>query len=303
MDLGQARKVFFDGFLRHRDAYQMELPLVPLGELYGTRLETWLDEHDVEVRLTTGVRSVEIDEEGGIEGVVLRSSETVPADFVVLSVPFDRVASLLGPEGLGRVPSLDRIDQFRASPITGVHLWFDRPVCPYDHAVTVGRTIQWVFNHTAIQGRVAASDGGQYLQIVISASYELVDRSKDEILKIVRDELAAIWPAAAEARLERSWVVTEHGATFSVRPGIDAIRPRPAHPDRRPLPRRRLDKHRLARHDGRGRPQRLPRRRRHPRRPRPPRPAAPPRPSERPPLPPPTRRERLTPLRRASTNT
>ena len=41
-----------------------------------------------------------------------------------------------------------------ASPITGVHLWFDRPVCPLDHVVTVGRLIQWVFNHTAIQGAV-----------------------------------------------------------------------------------------------------------------------------------------------------
>ena len=67
----------------------------------------------------------------------------------------------------------------------GVHLWFDKPVCPFDHVVTPGRLIQWVFNHTAIQGRgVAAAEGGpepgageravapdaqlsQYLQVVI----------------------------------------------------------------------------------------------------------------------------------------
>jgi len=41
MDVGHARKVFLDGFLKHRDGYRMELPLVPLGELYGTRLEAW----------------------------------------------------------------------------------------------------------------------------------------------------------------------------------------------------------------------------------------------------------------------
>ena len=42
MDVGHARKVFLDGFLRNRDGFQMEIPLVPLGELYGTRLEAWL---------------------------------------------------------------------------------------------------------------------------------------------------------------------------------------------------------------------------------------------------------------------
>ena len=44
MDVGYARKVFLDGFLRNRDGFQLEIPLVPLGELYGTRLESWLRE-------------------------------------------------------------------------------------------------------------------------------------------------------------------------------------------------------------------------------------------------------------------
>src|SRR5690606_31274589 len=39
------------------------------------------------------------------------------------------------------------------------------------------------------------------------------------------EELAAIWPSVREATLKRWWVVTEHGATFAVRPGIDALRP------------------------------------------------------------------------------
>ena len=42
MDVGHARKVFVDGFLRHRDGYRMEIPTAPLGEVYGSRLERWL---------------------------------------------------------------------------------------------------------------------------------------------------------------------------------------------------------------------------------------------------------------------
>jgi len=232
MDVAHARKVFLDGFLRHRDGFRMEIPLVPLGELYGSRLERWLAARGVSLRLTTGVRSVEADEEGAVSGVTLRSGEAVAADFVVLAVPFDRVAAML-PGGLAeRVPALAGLDALHASPITGIHLWFDRPVCPFDHVVTIGRQIQWVFNHTAIQGRRPGdAEHGQYLQLVVSASYDLLALDKSQVLAAVLAELGEIWPAARDATLLRSWVVTEHGATFAVRPGVDAHRP----PQRTPV--------------------------------------------------------------------
>lgn len=224
MDVGHARKVFLDGFLRNCHGHVMEVPLAPLGELYGTRLEVWLREREVEVRLTTGVRSVDIDDEGAVAGVTLRNGETLAADFVVLAVPFERVAGLIPERDRERLPSLAGLEQIEASPITGVHFWFDRPVCPFDHVVTVGRMVQWVFNHTALQGR-ELEGGGQYLQLVISASYDLLAQSRDQIRDAALAELATIWPAAREAALKRWWVVTEHGATFAVRPGIDALRP------------------------------------------------------------------------------
>jgi squalene-associated FAD-dependent desaturase len=236
MDVGHARKVFVDGFLSTRTGFQMELPLVPLGELYGSRLQSWLREHEVSVRLTTGVRSIDLDEEGALRGVTLRSGEPLGADFVVLAVPFDRVRGLFPESTLMRLPDLAGLDLLKSSPITGVHLWFDRPVCPFDHVVTPGRLIQWVFNHTAIQGRgnlepSSVTNPGQYLQIVISASYDLLHLERQAIRDAVMTELAEIWPVAREARLERWWVVTEHGATFAVRPGVDKLRP----PQRTPV--------------------------------------------------------------------
>jgi squalene-associated FAD-dependent desaturase len=238
MDVGHARKVFVDGFLANSEGFQIELPLVPLGELYGGRLEHWLRDHDVEVRLTSGVRSLALDGDAGLRGVLLRDGRALEADFVVLAVPFDRVASLVPAEAARRLPLLTRIERLEASPITGIHLWFDRPICPFDHVVTPGRLVQWVFNHSAIQGRNApglpesppVSAGevaapGQYLQVVISASYDLLGRDKEEIRGLVLADLAEIWPEVKEARLLRSWVVTEHGATFAVRPGVENLRP------------------------------------------------------------------------------
>ena len=165
--------------------------------------------------------------------MTLRSGEAIAADFVVLAVPFDRVARRSSPDDLaGGSPALDGLDALDGLADHGVHLWFDRPVCPFDHVVTVGRLIQWVFNHTAIQGRRPGdAAAGSTSNSSSAPSYDLLPLDKTAIRDAVLAELAEIWPAAREATLLRWWVVTEHGATFAVRPGVDALRP----PQRTPV--------------------------------------------------------------------
>ncbi|MGL4550484.1 MAG: FAD-dependent oxidoreductase, partial [Gemmataceae bacterium] len=48
--LRYARKVFVDGFLKHRDGFTVEVPTVPLGELYGDEMLASLGRLGVEVR-------------------------------------------------------------------------------------------------------------------------------------------------------------------------------------------------------------------------------------------------------------
>jgi squalene-associated FAD-dependent desaturase len=217
-----ARQVVVDGLLRNRDGYTIEIPRIPLGELYGTRLESWLAAQGVNLRLGTSVRSILLDEEGSARGAVLRDGTPIEADLVLLAVPFDRVRALLPAVAQARWPRLRAIELHEAVPITGIHLWFDRKVCPHTFALLLGRTVQWVFDHTAIRGENGA---GQYLQLVVSASYELAPRAPAEIRDIALADLRALWPEAmANASLLRWRVITEHSATFSVRPGIQPAR-------------------------------------------------------------------------------
>lgn len=222
MDIGHARKVFFEGFLKNQQGYALDIPAAPLGEIYGVRMEEWLARKGVEVRLKTGVKRIEIDHESSIQSVILRSGERVDADFVIVTVPFDRIADMFEVDASGNSAAPKSIESIEASPITGVHLWFDRRVFPFAHSAIVGKTIQWVFNHTELQGR---EPEGQYLQVVISASYDLVGRDNESIKDLVLKELSELWPEAAAATLKRYRVVIEHGATFAVRPGVDALRP------------------------------------------------------------------------------
>jgi squalene-associated FAD-dependent desaturase len=233
MDVGHARQVLVDGFLRHRRAFEMSLPLVPLAELYDGRVGAWLADHDIAIHRKTGVRSVLIDDDGMLEGLLLRDGTRVPADFVVAALPAARTLDLLGPALLARLPDLDGMARsITVAPITGVHLWFDRPVCPFRHAAIVGRLSQWVFDQTALRGDDAVTPGvGQYLQVVISASFDLQPMTNDQVIAAVLDDLAALWPVTREARLAHHRVVTEHAATFGVEPGIERRRP----PQRTPI--------------------------------------------------------------------
>ena len=71
----------------------------------------------------------------------------------------------------------------------------------------------------------AAPVDGSYLELVVSSSKALVEKSKTEITALAFEELKEFFPRAREARLLKSTVVKEVNATYSPQPGIDAYRP------------------------------------------------------------------------------
>jgi predicted NAD/FAD-dependent oxidoreductase len=289
--LKYARKVFRDGFVRHRDAFTVHVPTVPLGRLYGAELREWLAAHGVEVRENTGVKRLVLEpapgtaavpaglpslavglpdlsagrhsgggrqlgcaqatragmlddsppstgggatsgqdargprEEvplptgrGALHHVELRDGTALSADWYVLAVPFDRVADLLPEDLVAREPYFGNVRNLAPSPITSVHLWYDRPVMNLPHAVLIDCLGQWVFD----RGEVAP--GEFYLQVVVSAARDLRGLGRDEVQRRIAEELGRLFPQAARAQLLRAKVVTEHTATFSAVPGVDRWR-------------------------------------------------------------------------------
>ncbi len=222
IDTFHARKVFFDGFLAHKHGWEVQIPTVPLEELYGPPLQNWLREHGVKVRLKTGVDRIDV-QENRAASVTLRDGEVLSAKHFILAVPHHRVLSLL-PAELQNHPQLAGVAELESAPISSVHLWFDRPITDLPHAVLIGRLSQWMFNRTLLLGNGSPSDSFYY-QVVISASRELAGKSQAEIIEEVVRDLTEIWPETAQARLESGRVVTEHRAVFSVTAGSDALRP------------------------------------------------------------------------------
>jgi squalene-associated FAD-dependent desaturase len=208
-----ARKVAVDGFLAHREAADLHVPTVPLGELFGDRLAAWLESRGVRLRPGRTVTGIERDAAGRVRAVVC-GDETIPCDAVILALPWKQAARLV-PDV---VPAAE--GRLAGSPITAVHLWFDRDVVDLPHAVLVGRVSQWVFRaDDAAKGRPG------YCQVVISASRGLFAGDRARLLEAVVDDLREVFPAARAAALVDSRIVTDPTAVLSVRPGVEAARP------------------------------------------------------------------------------
>ncbi|MFB3827119.1 MAG: hydroxysqualene dehydroxylase HpnE [Bryobacteraceae bacterium] len=199
-------QVFWLGFLASANAYEMGVPTVPLSDLYDPA--RWKQAPAIALHTRAPVERIEV-----VDGVVrgLRvAGETHSADVYVSAVPFERLSALAPETG---IPA----DLLAYSPITGIHLWFDRPVMNLPHATLLGRTIQWVFN----------KHEGRYLLLVVSASRDLLPMSRADVLAIAQYELREFFPAACEAKLEKAHVVKEARATFSAAPNTEALRPGP----------------------------------------------------------------------------
>jgi uncharacterized protein with NAD-binding domain and iron-sulfur cluster len=161
---------------------------------------------------------------GRIDGIELRNSEMVQADWYIAAVPFDRLLDLLPAEAVEREPYFGDLRRLETSPITSVHVWYDRPVLRLTHVVLVDCVGQWVFN----RGEVAP--GEHYVQVVVSAARQFRGMGHEQVQRVIIEELARLFPAAATAAVRRARVVTEHAATFSAVPGVDKWRPSQASP-------------------------------------------------------------------------
>jgi squalene-associated FAD-dependent desaturase len=215
--------VFVDAFLSHPRGFEVELPAVPLGRLYGEELRAWLASRRVEVRLQQGARQFEVTGRR-VEGLALRDGGVLRADWYVAAVPFDRLLDLLPRETVEGEACFRDLRKLETSPITSVHVWYDRPVLRLPHAVLVDCVGQWVFN------RGETAPGEHYVQVVVSAARQFRGLGHEEVQQRILAELAALFPAARAALVKRARVVTEHAATFSVVPGVDRWRPAQSSP-------------------------------------------------------------------------
>ena len=88
------RKVFFDAFMGNRRGFELQVPRVPLGEFYGERLEKWLTDRGVSIRLGETVRQI-CGTTDGVKEIELADGNRLPVATVIVATPWRRISELL----------------------------------------------------------------------------------------------------------------------------------------------------------------------------------------------------------------
>ncbi len=231
-----AAQVVRESFLKSAAAGRMGIPTVPLTDLYSTTGD-YIRTRGGEIQFRAGVESFRAE---GSQVSVTTNGQERKFDYLVLAVPLDVLGSML-PDTPSAAPLAAALGQFSTSPITGIHLWFDRQISELDHAVLLDRTIQWMFHKSRLiesrskesryigarENEARDNGNGSYIELVVSCSRSLIEKSKAEIVDMAVKEAQEFFPAARDAKLLKSTVIKEVHATYSPRPGIDQYRPKP----------------------------------------------------------------------------
>ena len=164
----------------------MGVPRIPLSDLYG-RAANYLVARGAEIHLRTSVDFIR--QQSGLWH--LASGEQIfTADAVVLALPFEAMQKLQPalPRNEAAEYLFENLRGFAHSPISSIHLWFDRQITPLDHAVLLDTPFHWMYNKSRLQPEIR-NGTGTYLELVVSASKALVPMQRQEIIDLAMREL------------------------------------------------------------------------------------------------------------------
>ncbi len=229
--LSLAAMVVKTGLLGAKDAADIGVPALPLGELHGDAAARLLEKLGARIQVSTKVGAIapasaehnaafriELAREGDGESAMT-------ADAVVLAVPPEQAAKLIPADALP-ASTVAGWSGLGASPIVNVHVIYDRKVLDLPFVAAVNSPVQWIFDRTQISG--LATPGHQYLALSQSAGDEWADMPVAELRELFVPALADLLPKARDANVAEFFVTRERRATFRQVPGTGALRPQAA---------------------------------------------------------------------------
>jgi len=199
-------------------------PTVDLDTLFVTSAEKTFQQRGVTVRTRAPVRSVDV-ENGKVKGVTLLDGEQLTADIVICAVPVWKVRGLLD-----QVPEHETIyravEHLTPVPIVSVNLYLDRSIGMEDWGeILFGGegVLEQVWDRQKMHGRAPTKNW--FYSTTVSASYELIKGSNQEIIDTQMEMLRRYYPLARDAQVVHSHIVRMPYSTFAQRPGTAGVRP------------------------------------------------------------------------------
>lgn len=188
------REIFFTG----NQSTKIILPKVGLSETYCKPTELFLENKQCRISLSEKLIKINFDHEiNKAVSIVTNNSEYSEFDYLIVAVPPFQLQKIFDDSGINITLPI-----YEYSPIINIHLWLDKNLLTEKFYGLINSRIHWVFNHT------------DHITLTTSAADELIKLSDDEIIKIVRQELADYFDEFKTAQIKDHLIIKEKRATF-----------------------------------------------------------------------------------------
>lgn len=199
-------------------------PTVDLDTLFVTPALKVFAQRGVTVRTRAPVRSIDV-VDGKVRGVTLNDGEQVEADAVICAVPVWQVRGML--DSMPGCETYYRAcDELAPVPIVSVNYWLDRDIGMADWGEILHGgegVLEQLWDRQRMHGRKPAKHW--FYSTTVSASYDLIGKSNQEIVDIQMDMIRRYYPQARDAQVVHSHIVRMPNSTYRQRPGTFGVRP------------------------------------------------------------------------------
>jgi squalene-associated FAD-dependent desaturase len=217
--------------IRTRTPVSIGYPTVDLDTLFIRSAERTFAKLGVQVRTRAPVRSIDV-VNGELRGVTLLDGEQLTADAVICAVPVWKIRGLLDSVP-GHEVYYRAVEHLTPVPIVSVNYYLDRSIGMDDWGEIIyggEGVLEQVWDRQRMHGRKPAQNW--FYSTTVSASYELIQCSNEEIVARQMDVLRRYYPQARDAQVIHSHIVRMPHSTYAQRPGTAGVRP--AHKTRVP---------------------------------------------------------------------
>ena len=204
-------KSYFEG---RYDGY-LVFPKASLSEIFDRPIKRYLEMRGHDIITGVGIEDISIQNRQVAGFKTTKDSQLKKADLYISALPFWNLKKVVDLEQT----QLKSLNQMEGSPIVSINLFYDQPIMNEDFIGSAATRTHWFFEKNHTHHNITKITG------VISGAYDLLEKSKQDILEFAKNDIKKLYPTAHKASLVHATVNIERQATLSSRKGINRLRP------------------------------------------------------------------------------
>jgi 15-cis-phytoene desaturase len=193
----------------------------------------YITERGGEVRLNAPLKEILLNEDGTVQGFLLRGVEGQPdeiftADLYVSAMPVDPLKVMV-PQAWRDRPEFKMIEGLEGVPVINLHLWFDRKLTNIDHLLFSRSPLLSVYADMSNTCKEYSNPDRSMLELVLAPAQDWINKTDQEIIAATIAELEKLFPqhftGEQPAQLLKFHVVKTPRSVYKATPGRQACRP------------------------------------------------------------------------------